>query len=110
MFFGRKHIAKEEEVLAPSEFYCGLTQQVMEDPVVNMYGFLFERKAIERWINMGNEFCPCTGQPMTLVDLMSARKLKARIQMWREEHPGVKGDEGCVLRLKMAMHRSAACH
>eukprot|EP00934_Nitzschia_sp_Nitz4_P000459 Nitzschia sp. Nitz4//scaffold496_size4744//1381//1710//NITZ4_009234-RA/size4744-processed-gene-0.0-mRNA-1//1//CDS//3329553076//459//frame0 len=105
----RKHPNKQSSISVPSEFYCSLSHQVMDDPVVNEYGYLFDRKAIQRWIVEGKEFCPCTGNPMSLGDLMSARKLHERIYRWKKANPEMDADEGCVLRIKMAMRQAALC-
>ena len=41
------------------DFFCPITHQVMEDPVITSNGKTYERKAIENWFSK-NSKCPLT--------------------------------------------------
>lgn len=59
-------------------FYCLITGELMEDPVVDREGNSYERTAIERWINEHGT-SPITRSPLTLADLAPNRALKSAI-------------------------------
>jgi hypothetical protein len=79
---------------APFEFFCSLSHQLMADPVLSIHGCTFERQAILTWLDMGYDICPVTAKPMSLGDIISDKKLRSKIQRWREEngHGDVKMD------------------
>jgi len=76
----------EEQQAIPDEFICPLTLEIMRSPMMNKYGFNFERNAILEWLQRGHFQCPLTRKPMTLRDLVSNRPLKAKIDWWRRLH------------------------
>lgn len=59
----------------PESFYCSITQDVMQDPVVTPHGITFERTSIEQWLRRSRT-CPVTRNPLTLGDLTPNRALK----------------------------------
>ena len=81
-------ISKDSSTPAPpDEFVCQLSlklgdPKVMKDPVVSRYGYHFEREAIVSWINDGNNYCPISGNPLRLQNLVSDATLKWKIQYW----------------------------
>jgi hypothetical protein len=77
---------ESEELDPPSEFICGLTMEIMHDPLMSKYGHNYEREAIIEWLTRGNDSCPMTRRPMRLSDLISNHHLRARIDEWRREH------------------------
>ncbi len=77
---------ESEELDPPSEFICGLTMEIMHDPLMSKYGHNYEREAIIEWLTRGNDSCPMTRRPMRLSDLISNHNLRARIGEWRKEH------------------------
>lgn len=70
----------------PEEFVCPLTLELMEHPVVNIYGFSFESQAIVAWLAGGNFTCPMTRQPMGPRDVVPHSLLERKIQVWKIEH------------------------
>lgn len=77
---------ESEELDPPSEFICGLTMEIMDDPLMSRYGHNYERAAIVEWLTLGNDTCPMTRRPMKLSDLISNRCLRTRIHEWKKEH------------------------
>lgn len=53
---------EESKTEVPEEFLCEMTKKIMLDPMVSRYGTHFEREAILKWLNDGNNYCPVTGQ------------------------------------------------
>jgi hypothetical protein len=54
--------------------------------MVSKYGHHFERYAIKEWLDAGNNFCPVTGNPLSLSDLVLNRTLQADIVSWKMQH------------------------
>ena len=77
---------ESEDLDPPSEFICGLTMEIMHDPLMSRYGHNYERAAIVEWLTRGNDTCPMTRRPMKLCDLISNHHLRTRIDEWKEEH------------------------
>jgi hypothetical protein len=57
----RAHEPAREEM--PNQFLCPILQDVMEDPVVAMDGFTYERAAIEAWFRQSDR-SPMTNLPI----------------------------------------------
>jgi hypothetical protein len=76
-------VADGSEVAIPSLFICPITLQVMVDPLMTRSGLNFERAAIFSWLDQGSGSCPLTRNPLTASDLISNRRLKTRIRIWR---------------------------
>jgi hypothetical protein len=75
--------------LPPEEFICPLTKELMQDPVVSRYGYHFERKAIVQWLSVdggGNSYCPLTGNPLRISNLVSDKTLQWKIQYWAKKN------------------------
>eukprot|EP01116_Phalansterium_solitarium_P017395 TRINITY_DN4273_c0_g1_i1.p1 TRINITY_DN4273_c0_g1~~TRINITY_DN4273_c0_g1_i1.p1 ORF type:complete len:1462 (-),score=497.96 TRINITY_DN4273_c0_g1_i1:123-4508(-) len=66
----------------PPEFVCGLTNEIMQDPVIAADGFSYERKSIEAWFATGNKTSPLTNNPMGST-LNPNLKLKSEIRDWQ---------------------------
>jgi hypothetical protein len=71
------------EVEVPSNFICPITLQVMVNPVMTREGLNFEMAAIFSWLEQGSGSCPLTRKPLTASDLISNRRLKVHIRIWR---------------------------
>lgn len=69
---------------APQEFYCPISGDIMEDPVIDRYNHCYERAAIVEWLQQ-HEISPLNRQPLTLEDLRPNEALKARIQAFKGE-------------------------
>jgi hypothetical protein len=79
-------VADGSEVAIPSLFICPITLQVMVDPLMTRNGLNFERAAIFSWLDQGSGSCPLTRKPLTASDLITNRRLKTRIRIWRANH------------------------
>jgi hypothetical protein len=58
----------------------------MEDPVNDICGHCFERRAVQDWLEFRG-VCPISRKPMETADLFRNGHLKLRIQEWKEDHP-----------------------
>ena len=70
----------------PTEYVCPLTKKLISDPVVSRYGNFFERKAILKWLNDGHNYCPVTGNPLRISNIVSDKTLQWKIQYWAKKH------------------------
>jgi hypothetical protein len=71
---------------APQNYICPLTLQLMDDPVNDICGHCFERRAIQDWLEFRG-VCPISRKPMERHDLFHNGHLKLRIQEWKEDRP-----------------------
>jgi hypothetical protein len=69
----------------PPEYLCGLTQELMTEPMRTKNGLHFQKVAIEEWMALGNDFCPITGNPLTIDDLVLNKSLQWSISKWRSK-------------------------
>jgi hypothetical protein len=76
-------VADESTTKIPSDFICPITLQLMVAPVMTRTGLNFERAAIFGWLEQGSGSCPLTRKPLTASDLISNRRLKTHIRIWR---------------------------
>jgi hypothetical protein len=76
-------VAEGSAAEIPSNFICPITLQVMVDPLMTRTGLNFERAAILGWLDQGSGRCPLTREPLTNSDLITNRRLKSRIGIWR---------------------------
>mmetsp|Transcript_6365 Transcript_6365/g.3599 ORF Transcript_6365/g.3599 Transcript_6365/m.3599 type:complete len:95 (+) Transcript_6365:49-333(+) len=56
-------------------YYCPITQQLMEDPVIDPEGISYERAAIEDWLRK-DPTSPVTRSPLQVSDLRPNRALR----------------------------------
>ena len=94
----------ENKTLAPPEgFICPLTLEVMDVPVMTVWGHNFEKSALIQWLEKKGEnyrTCPLTRLPLTMKDLVTNRPLQAKIQYWKHQKATsslfyVPDSEGC---------------
>ncbi|CAN1314976.1 Putative E3 ubiquitin-protein ligase LIN-1 [Linum perenne] len=72
----------------PKDFVCPITGMLFNDPVTLETGQTYERKAIQEWLQTGNETCPITRQPLSANSLPKTNYvLKRLITSWKEQHP-----------------------
>jgi hypothetical protein len=76
----------------PIEFRCPITKLVMIDPVIDKEGHVYERSAIESWIQT-NHTSPFTRNPLTKADLQPHGPLRNYIEFFRSKHPNQKLDD-----------------
>jgi hypothetical protein len=66
------------------EFYCPITNNLMEDPVMTKYGHTFEKSAIMEWLQ-NTPRCPLTNQALTPADIFPNRSLKALLDTHKDK-------------------------
>eukprot|EP00347_Sterkiella_histriomuscorum_P000049 403377379 len=66
-------------------FLCPISQQIMIEPVMTIYGHCFEKKVIIDWIQRKGT-CPLTNQKLTVNDIFPAFALKSAIDEYRKKH------------------------
>lgn len=71
----------------PEAFLCGITLDVMLDPVVTPDGHSYEKVAIETCLRSGKAEDPRTRKPLTLAQLFPNLALKETIHAWLGRHP-----------------------
>jgi hypothetical protein len=59
----------------PEAYYCPITQDVMEDPVMDREGNTYERAAIVLWLSR-NDTSPVTRAPLAVDHLVPNRALR----------------------------------
>lgn len=70
-----------DDVAIPSSFYCPITGQIMQDPVMLAEaGYTYERYAIIKWFEEGNNICPNTGTKLENFELVPNLKLKQNME------------------------------
>lgn len=70
-----------DDLTIPSSFYCPITGQIMQDPVMLAEaGYTYERYAIIKWFEEGNNICPNTGTKLENFELVPNLKLKQNME------------------------------
>lgn len=79
----------------PPEFFCSITQALMDDPVMTSDANTYQRSAIEKWIGEGNITSPLTGLGMCDLDLRPNLALRSMIANWGAPRvPSRNADDG----------------
>ncbi|CAB9503903.1 Putative E3 ubiquitin-protein ligase LIN [Seminavis robusta] len=87
------------EDIIPSEFICPLTLQLFENPLLSRHGMNYERSAIVEWLDLGNDTCPLTRQPLKLSGLIHNKHLKNKIELWKQENGWEEEqDQQCLIQ------------
>ncbi|KAL8534612.1 hypothetical protein ACS0TY_010578 [Phlomoides rotata] len=81
----RDSLGRELSEPLPS-FYCPITADVMVDPVETPTGHTYERGAIEKWLEEGDNLCPITKTPLSRLSLRPNRTLRQSIEEWRNRN------------------------
>ncbi|EGZ16607.1 hypothetical protein PHYSODRAFT_500204 [Phytophthora sojae] len=79
----RKKKKKSGSRDTPPEFKCAVSLKLMKDPMRSPYGQVFERQVIEAWFRDFGNRCPLTGEPLTLLQLVSDETLREEIREWK---------------------------
>ncbi|KAJ9163456.1 hypothetical protein P3X46_023122 [Hevea brasiliensis] len=81
-------------------FYCPLTKQIMDDPVIIESGVTYERNEIVKWFeefeNSEEIFCPITGQKLLRTVLRPNIAFKTMIEEWKERNDEAKIKVACA--------------
>jgi len=73
------HLGQTDETFVPSMAKCQLSGALMHDPVKTPDGYLFERAALEDWMQHYNSN-PLTGAPLTIGECIPATDVASFIQ------------------------------
>eukprot|EP00538_Stauroneis_constricta_P002648 CAMPEP_0119562122 /NCGR_PEP_ID=MMETSP1352-20130426/19537_1 /TAXON_ID=265584 /ORGANISM="Stauroneis constricta, Strain CCMP1120" /LENGTH=285 /DNA_ID=CAMNT_0007610469 /DNA_START=384 /DNA_END=1241 /DNA_ORIENTATION=- len=76
----------DDDRQVPEEFKCGITLEIMSDPLMNRDGINYEREAIMEWLNRGNDSCPLTRRPLSYSKLVPNAQLRLKIDQWKLQH------------------------
>lgn len=63
---------------------CPITGSLMDDPVVAMDGFFYERQAISQWMMSGRLVSPVNATPLPSGDLITALPIRKAISEYRD--------------------------
>ncbi|KAM7277201.1 hypothetical protein ACFE04_019067 [Oxalis oulophora] len=69
----------------PDVFLCPIFQEVMKNPCIAADGFSYELKAIEEWLQMGNDNSPMTKLKLTHKQITPNLTLRSLIQDWHSK-------------------------
>ncbi|KAL4567291.1 hypothetical protein LXL04_022871 [Taraxacum kok-saghyz] len=78
------HDPKSESIPPFKAFICGITKQVMVDPVSLSNGTAYSRVAIEKWFGSGEKTDPGTGEELEDLSFRSNIQLRQSIEEWKE--------------------------
>lgn len=79
----QKISAEDVGTVPQVDLECPISLEIMDDPVIAMDGFTYEREAIERWFKSSNS-SPLTNEELESKLLVPNRRLKAIIASVRE--------------------------
>ncbi|XP_009604175.1 U-box domain-containing protein 34-like isoform X1 [Nicotiana tomentosiformis] len=81
--FAEMHVKVEKNLIqAPSQYFCPILQEVMQNPHIAADGFTYEHRAIKAWIDRHN-VSPVTKQRLQHKMLTPNHTLRLAIQDWR---------------------------
>jgi hypothetical protein len=83
-----RHARTVAGIPIPSEYFCSITHEIMNDPVSAMDGHVYERQAIESWISQHSR-SPMTNALLPSKVLIPCHPIKALIQGFLQQHPQV---------------------
>lgn len=67
----------------PAEFFCPITHEIFEDPVIANDGFTYERAAIQDWFDSGHRVSPMSNQPLENITVLPNHNLRSQINSWQ---------------------------
>ena len=70
----------------PEHLRCPITWNLFRDPVRTKYGNVYERRALEAWLQSRMDAnCPLTRRPLSLADVGAAPDVVAEVAKWCEQ-------------------------
>lgn len=66
----------------PNEFICPITNNVMFDPLLTIYGHTYEKSALILYLYNYNNTCPLTRKELNISNCIHNRILKNKIYLW----------------------------
>jgi uncharacterized protein YfcZ (UPF0381/DUF406 family)/DNA-binding phage protein len=91
-----------DQLKIPHEYFCPITLEIMEDPVVAADGFSYERRAITAWLSTHNN-SPKTGEQLAHRALMANKTLKIIINEFVAKIPQLQQQDLIRQDLQMAI-------
>jgi len=77
----------------PNEFFCPISQTIMQHPTINEAGNTYEYLSIAEWFALGRRTDPLSGTKIRNPTLLIPnRSLKSQIQEWMQKHPQRRND------------------
>ncbi len=73
-------------VKVPEHFYCPITQTMMGDPVITLFGKTYERKEIAEWLE-NHDTDPLTNEHLPSKVLIPNDLVRGMILEWKEQNP-----------------------
>jgi TPR repeat protein/CII-binding regulator of phage lambda lysogenization HflD len=92
---------EQEDKDIPHECFCPITQEIMEDPVIALDGYTYERMAIQEWFDRGKRTSPKTGARLLSIELTPNYSMRSLIQDLKAQIP-------VLARHKLDMHHIEA--
>ncbi|XP_049412996.1 U-box domain-containing protein 34-like isoform X1 [Solanum stenotomum] len=80
--FAEMHVRVQGNLRAPSQYFCPILQEVMEEPHIAADGFTYEHRAIKAWVDRHN-VSPVTKHILQHKMLTPNHTLHLAIQDWR---------------------------
>ncbi|GMH36781.1 hypothetical protein BSKO_04654 [Bryopsis sp. KO-2023] len=92
---GRKIEEKEAEALIhnPRHLCCPISLELMEDPVMAVDGYTYERSAITKWFRTNKCTSPMTNQALASSHICPNRLVASMIQEFRKEQENLNANE-----------------
>ncbi|XP_015973700.1 U-box domain-containing protein 34 isoform X1 [Arachis duranensis] len=75
-------IGRRKSIHTPSQYYCPILQEIMDDPHVAADGFTYEYRAIKAWLSRHN-VSPVTKHKLRNSMLIPNHTLRSAIQEWK---------------------------
>ena len=74
--------------ITKEQLTCSITHELMKDPIVDKYGYVFERNAIEQWYSI-NSYHPINRNKVNERDkiLISCHMINSIFNTYYENHP-----------------------
>lgn len=85
LFSERDALRRSRDI--PEAYICGITLDLMLDPVITPYGHSYERAALEQYLKTAKSEDPRTRKPLRIAQLISNLALKESIAGWLRDHP-----------------------
>ena len=87
----------------PSAFFCPITGQIMQDPVMVVeVGYTYEKAAILEWFQRGHSTCPDTGKELESLEILENRTLRQAIEEYFDRLAKEKLEEAVQTLLRGA--------
>lgn len=74
--------------MPPPEFYCPISLEIMEDPVVLIEtAVTYDKKSLDTWLHVyGSSRCPVSGQKLERLEYVENKALRCLIDDWKRHH------------------------